>query len=56
MPRHVGHDTDPYLAFCPYLPVHEVIEFGDWALGPVDAFEDRWSDPKFKAQSKAFLA
>lgn len=46
----------PYLAFCPYLPVHKVIEFGDWALGPVDAFEDRWSDPKFKAPSKAFLA
>jgi hypothetical protein len=50
------HMAHPYLAFCPYLPVQKVIEFGDWALGPVDAFDDRWSDPKFKAQSKAFLA
>jgi hypothetical protein len=46
----------PYLAFCPYLSVRKVIEFADWELGPVEAFDDRWSDAKFKAQSKAFLA
>ena len=46
----------PYLAFCPYLPVSTVIEFADWELGPLEAFEDRWADPKFKAQSEAFLS
>src|SRR5262249_19641617 len=46
----------PYLAFCPYLSVRKVIEFADWELGPVEAFDERWSDAKFKAQSKAFLA
>ena len=24
----------PCLAFCPYLPMEEPIEFGDWELGP----------------------
>jgi hypothetical protein len=56
--RYSEQVAHPCLAFCPYLPVHKVIEFGDWelGLGPVDAFEDRWADPKFKEQSKAFLA
>jgi hypothetical protein len=48
--------THPHLAFCPYLSVRKVIEFADWELGPLEAFDDRWSDAKFKAQSKAFLA
>ena len=46
----------PHLAFCPYLSVQKVVEFADWQLGPVESFEDRWADVKFKAQSKAFLA
>ena len=46
----------PHLAFCPYLSVQKIIEFADWQLGPVESFEDRWADVKFKAQSKAFLA
>lgn len=46
----------PCLAFCPYLFVPKIIEFADWQLGPLDSFEDRWADEKFKAQSKAFLA
>ena len=46
----------PHLAFCPYLSVQEIIEFADWQLGPLELFEDRWADAKFKAQSKAFLA
>jgi hypothetical protein len=46
----------PYLAFCPYLPVQKVIEFADWELGPLESFDDRWADAKFKTQSKAFLA
>lgn len=45
----------PYLAFCPYLPVHKVIEFAGWELGPLEAFDGRWSDPRFEAQAKAFL-
>lgn len=45
----------PHLAFCPYLPVSKVIEFADWQLGPLKAFEERWADSKLKAQSKAFL-
>lgn len=47
--------THPYLAFCPYLPVSKIIEFADWQLGPLEAFENRWADPRFKTQSKAFL-
>jgi len=45
----------PYLAFCPYLPVNRVITFASWELGPLDAFDGRWSDPRFEAQAKAFL-
>ena len=46
----------PFLAFCPYLPMDEPIEFGDWELGPLAEFEERWANPKFKTQAKAFLA
>ena len=46
----------PCLAFCPYLPMEEPIEFGDWELGPLAEFEERWVDPDFKTQAKAFLA
>ena len=46
----------PCLAFCPYLPMEEPIEFGDWELGPLAEFEKRWADPDFKTQAKAFLA
>ena len=46
----------PYLAFCPYLYMNEPIEFGDWELGPLAAFEERWADLKFETQAKAFLA
>ena len=48
----------PYLAFCPYLDMgmNEPIEFGDWELGPLAAFEERWADLKFKTQAKALLA
>jgi hypothetical protein len=48
--------THPYLAFCPYLPVEDVIEFAGWQFGPLKAFEGRWSDARFEAQAKAFLA
>ena len=30
----------PYLAFCPYLAVNDPVEFGDWELGPLAAFEN----------------
>ena len=40
----------PYLAFCPYLDMNKPIEFGDWELGPLAAFEERWADLKFKTQ------
>ena len=43
------------LAFCPYLPLKDVIEFADWRLGPLRAFESSWSDPKFKARAETFL-
>ena len=46
----------PCLAFCPYLAMKEPIEFGDWELGPLAEFEERWANPKFKTQAKAFLA
>lgn len=45
----------PCLAFCPYLYVRKSIAFGDWEIGPPDAFTDRWADEKFKQQSEAFL-
>ena len=46
----------PYLLFCPYLPVREPIAFADWELGPLQSFEDRWADPKFKDQATALLS
>ena len=33
-----------------------VIDFSDWQLGPCRAFEDQWANPRFKAQSQAFLS
>lgn len=47
--------ANPFLAFCPYLPVHETIEFAGWELGPLKAFDGRWSDQHFEARAKAFL-
>lgn len=32
-----------------------VLRFSEWELGPLESFEGRWADPKFEAQSKAFL-
>lgn len=45
----------PILLFCPYLPLRETEEFGDWELGPLQSFEGRWADPRFKEQAIAFL-
>lgn len=45
----------PILAFCPYLSLSEPIEFADWRLGPLSAFEELWADARFKAQAEAFL-
>lgn len=45
----------PSLSFCPYLPLDDVIEFGDWRIGPLRLFESAWTDAKFKAQATAFL-
>ena len=46
---------NPYLLFCPYLPVSETTAFADWELGPLGAFEDRWANPQFQTQATAFL-
>jgi hypothetical protein len=48
--------SHPHLAFCPYLSMAEAIQFADWELGPLKAFENRWADQTFKAQSKLFLS
>lgn len=48
----------PHLLFCPYLPLSpdtSPIAFADWELGPLEAFEDRWADPRFKDQATSFL-
>lgn len=45
----------PYLLFCPYLPLRETEKFADWELGPLQSFEGRWADPRFKDQATAFL-
>ena len=45
----------PHLGFCPYLPLSSVVPFADWEIGPVKAFEGRWSDARFESQAKAFL-
>jgi hypothetical protein len=44
----------PCLVFCPYLPLKDVMEFADWRLGPLEAFEN-WSDPRFKERAETFL-
>jgi hypothetical protein len=46
----------PYLGFCPYLPLSAAVTFADWEIGPVKAFDGRWSDARFESQAKAFLA
>ena len=46
---------NPHLLFCPYLPIKEPVTFADWELGPLQSFEDRWADPRFKDRATAFL-
>ena len=49
---------DPYLIFCPYLPLPPTdnpVKFADWELGPLQSLEDRWAYPEFETQAKAFL-
>lgn len=45
----------PCLVFCPYLPVAQQVTFADWELGPLESFEDRWGDDRFKDQATRFL-
>ncbi len=47
--------THPYLLFCPYLPMKEPVTFAGWELGPLQSFENRWADPRFKEQATTFL-
>ena len=50
--------SHPHLLFCPYLalpPTDSPVEFADWELGSLQAFKDRWFDPRFKFQATAFL-
>lgn len=52
------HMPHPCLLFCPYLPLApdtKPVAFADWELGPLEAFEDRWADPRFKEQATTFL-
>ena len=44
-----------HLLFCPYLPMSDPVVFSHWELGPLESFENRWMDPRFKAQATAFL-
>ena len=48
----------PYLLFCPYLPlsVDKPIAFADWELGPLEYFENRWADHRFKDQATTLLS
>ena len=48
----------PCLLFCPYLPLSPdkpPVAFADWELGPLEAFNNRWADPRFKEQATTFL-
>ena len=47
----------PYLLFCPYLPLSldEPVAFSDWELGPLESFENRWADSRFKDLATTFL-
>ena len=45
----------PRLLFCPYLPIKEPVTFAGWELGPLQSFEDRWADTRFKDRATAFL-
>ena len=53
-----GPMPHPYLLFCPYLALSldEPIAFADWELGPLQSFNNRWADPRFKEQATAFLS
>lgn len=45
----------PYLLFCPYLCMMETVTFAGWELGPLQSFEGRWADPRFREQAIDFL-
>ena len=54
-----GPMPHPCLLFCPYLtlsPDKLPITFADWELGPLESFNNRWADPRFKEQAIAFLS
>ena len=40
--------------FCPYLSLSKPVEFADWRVGPLSAFQDLWADAKFETQAEAF--
>ena len=51
--------SHPHLLFCPYLPFPPTVspvKFADWELGPLQSFEDRWADLRFKHQATIFLS
>lgn len=45
----------PCLVFLPYLPLEDVVLFDKWELGPVAAFDGRWTDRRFEELSKRFI-
>ena len=54
-----GPMPHPFLLFCPYLtlsPDKSPFAFADWELGPLESFNNRWADPRFKEQATAFLS
>jgi hypothetical protein len=42
--------------FLPYMPMHDVVTFGAWELGPIANFDGRWANDRFKELSLQFVA
>ena len=47
-----GH---PVVLCFPYLPMKKAVEFGEWWLGPLRAYEGPWAIEGFEARVRQFL-
>lgn len=46
----------PYFTFVPYLPISSVRTIGEWRVGPIEAFNGTWREPRFEELAKTFMS
>ena len=49
-------NSNPYLLFCPYLPLTRPLRFDGWCAMPASQYTGPWLSPEFEALATAFLS